>query len=163
MFFVPHMQGERSPYYDHRLSGAFIGLRTHHDATHIVRAIMEGVAFNVRAIGDDIIEQTGEPLPPLRVVGGGANSPTWRSIFSAVLATPLDLMAETESTTLGAAILAAVGAGDFKDVVEACDSMVHVSGRQEPDAGLVDVYQQLYSRFSRAGEAVRKLSVDMAE
>jgi len=163
LFFIPHMQGERSPYYDHRLSGAFVGLRTHHDATHIIRAIMEGVAFNVRAIGDDIIEQTGESLPPLRTAGGGAQSPAWRKILSAVLETPLDVMAEFESTVLGAAILGAAGVGDFTSVVEACESMVHVISREEPEAVLVKAYKPLYSRYRQAGEATRKLAVEWAE
>jgi len=162
LFFVPHMQGERSPYYDHRLSGAFVGLRMHHRAAHMVRAMMEGVTFNVLAIGEDINEQTGEPLPTLRAVGGGAQSPVWRSILSSVLATPLDLMEESESTVLGAAILGAAGVGDFTSVVEACESMVHVSGREEPNSWLVEAYKPLYRRFQQAGEAVRKLAVDWA-
>ncbi|MFV2064616.1 MAG: xylulokinase [Chloroflexota bacterium] len=150
LVFLPYLSGERTPHPDPLARGAFVGLTVRHGLGHMVRAVMEGVAFSLRDAFELVRETSPEPLRDLRASGGGTNSPLWRQIIADVLGVPLSLTHTSEGVATGAAILAAVGAGWYETVVEACEVMVELADVTEPgpavgsyDAAYM-VYRDLY-------------------
>jgi xylulokinase len=160
LLFLPYLTGERTPHPDPLARGAFVGLSLSHDARHLARAVLEGVAFGLRD-GLDLMVASG--MPPARVIrasGGGTASPVWRQILADVLDADIATVGTTEGAAYGAAVLAAVGAGWFAEVAAAAGTWVSatVSASPGPDAALYAerhaVYRGLYPALAatfRAG------------
>jgi xylulokinase len=146
LLFLPYLSGERTPYADPLARGAFIGLTVRHGLAHMVRAVLEGVAFSLRDVFTLVSETAPDPLRELRASGGGTNSPLWRQIIADVLGVPLSLTRTAEGVATGGAILAAVAAGWFETVGEACDAMVEVTDTTAPgeNAGAYDAAYEVY-------------------
>lgn len=147
--FLPYLAGERTPHMDPKARGAWIGLSLAHRRPHLVRAVLEGVAF---ALKDSLvrIQALGVSPAELRAVGGGVQSPLWRQILAAVLEIPLRRLEVEEGAAFGAALLAGVGSGFFADVGEAVARAVHpVDDKEEPDPELTELYRKLYEKFTR--------------
>lgn len=150
LFFLPYLAGERTPHADPLARGAFVGLTLKHTRGHLVRSILEGVTYSLRDCLT-IIEEQGIAVKQIRASGGGAKSAFWRQIQADVLGQGVVTMAADEGPGYGVALLAAVGAGEFKDVVEACDATVktkretrtNVKAKAKYDAAF-PVYQKLY-------------------
>lgn len=120
LVFLPYLAGERTPYPDPYARGAFVGLTLRHGRGHLVRAVLEGVAFSLRQCLDLVHEVTGERAARLMVSGGGARSQLWCAILAAACGTPVEQLGEREGAAGGAALLAGVGAGVWPDVAAAC-------------------------------------------
>jgi len=149
LLFLPYLAGERTPHMDPSARGAWIGLSLAHGRPHLVRSILEGVAF---ALKDSLVRIQALDLSPdeLRAVGGGMRSPLWRRILAAVLNVPLRRLEVEEGAPFGAALLAGVGSGVYADVGEAVARAVHVRKDVEaPDPVLAAAYADLYRRFVR--------------
>ncbi len=150
LFFLPYLAGERTPHADPLARGAFVGLTLKHTRGHMVRSILEGVTYSLRDCLA-IIEEQGVAVKQIRVSGGGAKSAFWRQMQADVLAKTVVTMAADEGPGYGVALLAAVGAGEFKDVVEACDATVKTTRETKTNAKIkprydagFPVYQKLY-------------------
>ena len=147
LLFLPYLIGERSPHWNPRARGSFVGLTMAHGRAEMARAVLEGVALNLRIILD-AFRQQGAPIRELRVIGGGARSPLWRQILADVLGLPL-LRAQlaVEATSLGAAVAGGVGVGLFEsyDVVH---DLVKVDPAEEPRPDSVRRYDELYRLFN---------------
>jgi len=148
LVFLPYLTGERTPHPDPLARGAFIGLTVRHGLGHMARAVMEGVAFGLR---DSVELMAAEmELGEVRVSGGGASSDLWLRIIADVIGLPVRVVGTAESAAHGAAMLAAVGAGAFDSVAEACEAAVELGEVTEPgaDAGIYTyvygVYRDLY-------------------
>jgi xylulokinase len=147
LHFLPYLTGERSPYPDPEARGAFVGLTTAHDRRHLVRAVLEGVAFGLRD-GLDLMLAAGMPRPAqIRASGGGLASATWRQILADVLDVELVTPSTTEGAAFGAATLAAVGAGWFADVSAATEALVRTSPAAAPDPGRAATYADAHAAF----------------
>ena len=146
LLFLPYLTGERTPYPDPNARGAFVGLTLRHGKPHMVRAVLEGVSFGLRD-SLELIKQLGVPIEQVRASGGGARSPLWRQIQADVFNTELVLINITEGAAFGAALLAGVGAGAFKDVHEAVASAIRVVSRTTPEPQAAAVYQKLYPQY----------------
>jgi xylulokinase len=150
LFFLPYLSGERTPHADPDARGCFIGLSPAHRRGHMVRAIMEGVAYSLRD-SLEIIEGLDIPVRQVRATGGGARSPLWRQIQADVFGRKVVTTGSHEGAAYGAALLAAVGAGEFAKVEEACAAAVKVqqqtpvvvANKRTYDRAF-PVYQQLY-------------------
>ncbi|HUQ44740.1 MAG TPA: xylulokinase [Candidatus Limnocylindria bacterium] len=124
VWFLPYLGGERSPHPDPLARGAFVGLTLAHDRRHMVRAVLEGVAFGLRD-GLDLMVAAGMPPPTqVRASGGGIASPLWRQILADVLDAELATVNTTEGAAYGAAILATVAPGWFPTVDDAVAAFV---------------------------------------
>jgi xylulokinase len=124
LFFLPYLSGERSPHPDPLARGAFLGLNLGHDRRHLLRAVLEGVAFGLRD-GLDLMIAAGMPAPSqVRASGGGVASPLWRQILADVLDTELATVNTTEGAAYGAALLATEAAGWFRSVEAATGALV---------------------------------------
>lgn len=148
LFFLPYLTGERSPHPDPLARGAFVGLALRHDRRHMVRAVLEGVAFGLRD-GLELMLGAGVPRPAqIRASGGGLASPVWAQILADILDAELVTTSTTEGAAYGAALLAAVGVAWFGDVPTAAASIVRVSPVARPrstrSADAYAAYRELY-------------------
>ncbi|HEX3871264.1 MAG TPA: xylulokinase, partial [Pirellulales bacterium] len=150
LFFLPYLSGERTPHADPDARGCFIGLTLAHGRGHLTRAIMEGVTYSMRD-SLEIIRALDVPVKQIRASGGGSRSGLWRQIQADVFGSKVVTINSQEGPAYGVALLAAVGAGAYKNVQEACAATIRVVGQTSPDrraARTYDrafpVYQQLY-------------------
>lgn len=150
LLFLPYLSGERTPHKDPFARGAFVGLSLRHDRRYMSRAVLEGVAY---AMNDSavLIRNMGVPVDQVRCSGGGARSRLWRQIMADVIDAPMITINVDEGPAYGAAILAAVAAGLYSTVEEACDAIIREVDRVEPDPetrpvyrGWFEAYQALY-------------------
>jgi xylulokinase len=147
--FLPYIVGERSPIMDPRAKGGFVGLALRHGPGHLVRALLEGVAFALRQI-IETMEDCGASLPRLVASGNGLGSPLWRQMLADVIGRPLfqgqDAYA-SERAGVGAAMLGGIGAGVFKDYndVRKLAPVFDVVTSPTPDR--TDRYEIAYRRF----------------
>jgi xylulokinase len=156
LLWAPYLMGERTPHLDPNARGALVGITPSHHRAHIVRAILEGVAFSLKD-SFSIFEEMKVPVTQIRLGGGGARSPLWRQIQADVYAHEVELVAAEEGAAYGAAILAAVGARHFASVDEACDAVVHVASRVPPSPINSALLQNSYTAFRRLYPALRSL------
>jgi xylulokinase len=153
--FLPYLIGERSPHWNEDARGAFVGLARSHGVSDLVRAVLEGVAFNLRIIFEALTEQ-GATLDSLRMIGGGIRNPVLCQILADVLAIPIERLESGEfATSLGAAVCAGVGVGLFDDFSIA-ERLCPVAGTDAPDRAAVDAYNSLYPVFNEAYQALEK-------
>jgi xylulokinase len=132
LYFLPYLSGERSPHPDPLARGAFIGLNLGHDRRHLLRAVLEGVAFGLRD-GLDLMLAAGMPAPTeVRASGGGIASPLWRQILADVLDTELATVNTTEGAAYGAALLATEAAGWYPSVEAAVAALVRATPVASP-------------------------------
>ena len=132
LLFLPYLSGERSPHPDPLARGAFVGLTLAHERRHLVRAVLEGVAFGLRD-GLDLKVAAGMPAPgQVRASGGGIASALWRQILADVLETELATVNTTEGAAYGAALLATEAAGWFPSVADAVGALVKAAPMASP-------------------------------
>ena len=154
LFWLPYLMGERTPHCDPNARAALLGLTASHNRSHVVRAIMEGVAFSLKD-SFTIFEELKIPVNCIRLGGGGARSPLWRQIQADVYDQEVEIVAAEEGAAYGAAILAGVGAGAWASVDEACDAVIRVASRLEPDPTRSVIMQQGYRTYRKIYPALR--------
>lgn len=154
VLWAPYLMGERTPHTDPDVRGALLGLAASHTRGHLVRAVLEGVAFSLRdSFG--IFDELALPIGRVRVGGGGARSALWRSIQAAVYGRAVETVVAEEGAAYGAALLAGVGAGIWPSVDAACDAVVRTKEVTEPDPTAVKVLEERYRQFQRVYPALR--------
>lgn len=157
LLFLPHLSGERSPHRDARARAAWVGLTLEHDRRHMLRAVLEGVAFSFRAL-QDVVEAHGCSVRDVRSIGGQARSALWNQIKADVLGRSVLVPAVVEAVVTGAAILAARGVGAFSTDQEAVDNMVRIAGCCEPDPERASAYSELFEAYSGLYPALREIN-----
>jgi xylulokinase len=156
VIWAPYLMGERTPHTDPDVRGALLGLAASHTRGHVTRAVLEGVAFSLRdSFG--IFHELAVPVRRVRVGGGGARSPLWRTIQAAVYNHAVETVVAEEGAAYGAALLAGVGAGVWPSVDAACDAVVRTKDVTAPDAAAARVLDQRYSEFQRVYPALRSV------
>ncbi len=161
LLFLPYLIGERSPHWNPLARGAFVGLTMSHGRAEMARAVLEGVAFNLRMILDAFLEQ-GVAITSLRLIGGGARSPLWRQILADIYELPiLRPTLLTEATSLGAAIAGGVGVGLFPDF-RVAHKLVRVEAAERPDPAHSQHYAVLYNLFQETYKALEPIFEQLA-
>ena len=156
VIFLPYLSGERSPHNDVNARGAFIGLSAQTTRGQMSRAVMEGVAFALRDCLE-VAASNGIKPTETNLCGGGARSRVWQEIIANVLGIPVHLLTTEQGPSLGGAMLAMVGAGEYKSVREAADAIVRVSETRMPDPAAVRRYDEKYQLFRRLYPALKAL------
>lgn len=154
LLFLPYLMGERTPYSDPHARGTFIGLSMIHNRAHMTRAILEGVSFGLRD-SLEIIREQNLPTTVVRVSGGGANSLLWRQILADIFNLQVEVVNSVDGPAFGAAILAAVGAGVFTNVEEACNQLIHTVAVTQPNAENVNHYNRVYPIYHGLYETLK--------
>ncbi len=146
LFFLPYLTGERTPHPDPLARAAWVGLTLRHGRPHMTRAVLEGVAYGIKD-SFTLIQNAGlGEIKQVRISGGGAKSDLWRQIMADVLGVELVTVNTTEGAAFGAALLAGVGAGIWKDVDVACSAAITITGRTLP-SDQTSAYQRFYPRY----------------
>ena len=156
VYFLPYLMGERSPYNDPYARGTFIGMTMDTSRSDMTQAVLEGVAFALRD-SVEVARNLGINITDSKICGGGAKSVLWKKIIANVLNVRLDILKTEEGPSMGGAMLAAVAAGEYRSVPEACGKIVQVVDHVEPDPGLVSKYEMRYQKFKNIYPAVREL------
>src|SRR6266704_181362 len=156
LLFLPYLQGERTPHLDAYARGGWIGLTAGHNRRHLVRAVLEGVAFSLKDCFA-IIQEQGLELEQLRATGGGAKSLPWRQILADVLGVQLVTTTAEEGPAFGAALLAGVASGVYASVPQACEITVRVVDYTEPRPELESVYARAYEKYRALYPALKPI------
>lgn len=146
LYFLPHLLGERSPYWNPEAKGAFVGLSRHHGAAHLTRAVLEGVAFNL-ATCLGAFRESGAVVEQVDAIGGGAASDVWLQILADVWgATVRRRSIVEEANSLGAAVAAGVGVG-LLGGFEIAPTLSKVTGEFKPDLARHTEYLTRHAKF----------------
>jgi xylulokinase len=156
VLWAPYLMGERTPHCDPNARAALVGLAANHGRGHVVRAILEGVAFSLRDTLS-IFAELHVPVGSVRLGGGGSRSPLWRQIQADVYGCAVDIVQADEGAAYGAAILAAVGIGLWPTVDAACDALVRRAEATEPQPEVVRLMHTRYDAYSRIYPALRSI------
>jgi xylulokinase len=161
LIFLPYLLGERvlgSP----RARGTFFGLTPRHTRAHFVRAIVEGVNFDLRQ-SLDIIRGHRIEVTQIRVIGGGARGRLWRQSKADIYNATTVSLEQSEGGALGAAMLAGIGAGIYRDAQDAAQQVVRTAECLEPRPEACAVYERLYPVFVRLHHLLLPLYDDLAD
>jgi len=157
LLWAPYLMGERTPHLDPNAKGALVGITAQHTRAHVVRAILEGVAFSLKDTFA-LFGVLGVPVNSVRLGGGGARSPLWQQIQADVYGIPVDLVAAEEGGAYGAGLLAGVGVGAWASVDAACKVAVRVAKRVEAIPQNVDLMERQYQEFRKIYPALRSVA-----
>ncbi len=153
LLMLPHLTGTAHPDFNPNARGAFVGLSLSHKRPHMVRAILEAVAYCLRE-HIERIKSLGAQGDFVRVLGGGAKSDLWLQMMADVTQLPMERPACEHAASLGAAVMAAYGAGFFDSMEQAADAYYKPERIFEPDPSLAGVYSDAYSRFEKLYQAL---------
>jgi xylulokinase len=162
LLFLPYLMGERTPHLDPRARGMWFGLTAVHTRGHLIRSILEGVAFSLRD-SLEILKELEIPVHQVRASGGGSRNPLWRQIQADVYGKEVATLRESEGSAYGAALLAGVGSKVYASVAEAARETIQIAAQLEPDPGRAQHYESLYAIYGRLYPAVRDLSHELAD
>ncbi|MCB1424760.1 MAG: xylulose kinase, partial [Notoacmeibacter sp.] len=148
LLMVPYWQGVMSPYWDSSARGAFVGLSGAHSRAHMFRALMEGLALELRLSASAAEAALGQSVERYVAIGGGAASQVWRQIFADVTGKTVQRSETVEASSLGAAVCAAVAAGWYPGFEEAASAMTgKIVAVSEPDPLARARYDELYAVY----------------
>jgi xylulokinase len=156
LLWAPYLMGERTPYLDPNARGALIGLTASHTRGHVIRSILEGVAFSLKD-SFSLFAEMGVPVKKIRLGGGGARSSLWRQIQADVYGHEVETVEAEEGAAYGAAILAGIGAKRWTSVDAACDEIVRVDKVIKPQTAMVEFMRTQYEAYRRMYPAIHSV------
>jgi xylulokinase len=153
--FLPYMMGERSPIWDSDARGVFFGMSLNNNRGDLIRAILEAAGYGTRQLKEIAEGLTGLEIQHFSSMGGGARSRIWSQIKADIIGVDIDVLDMNDMAPVGAALLGGVGAGIYKDTIEASSRIErkiyrHVSGSRrntEVYDRRYEVYKELYPRI----------------
>ena len=160
LLWAPYLMGERTPHLDPNARAALVGISSTHTRAHVIRAILEGVAFSLRDTLT-IFAELKIPVESIRLGGGGARGALWRQIQADVYGMPVGLPEAEEGPAFGAALLAGVGVGNWTSVENAADASVRVSQQIEPLAQNLALMNRQYREYRKLYPALREIGRDI--
>ena len=156
VYYLPYLMGERSPHNNPSARAMFFGMSMDTTREDMTQAVLEGVAYGLRD-SLEVARSLGLVINESKICGGGAKSRLWRRIIASALNLKLEIVDNEEGPGFGAAILAAVGCGEYPNVETACEKLVKVVEVIEPENELVDKYNICYDRFKKMYPTVIEL------
>ena len=162
LIFLPYLSGERMPYDDPLARGGWIGLTQRHSLPHLVRAVMEGITFGLY----DLLQTTrdlGLDIQSIYASGGASESQLWRQMLADVFDAEIVTTNATQGAAFGAAMLAGIGIGAFKDAAEAASATIVVTGSTDPNPQSHAVYERAYEMYRSQYPRLKESFQEMAE
>ena len=156
VYFLPYLMGERSPHNDPMARAMFMGMSMDTTREDMTQAVLEGVAYALRD-SLEVARSLGIKIERTKICGGGAKSPLWKKMIANILNLKVDIIESEEGPALGAAVLAAVGCGEYANVEEAVNKLINVVETIEPEYELVEKYDKGYEKFRRIYPCVKEL------
>ena len=154
LLWLPYLTGERTPHNDPHARAGWIGITQRTSRNELIRAVMEGATF---AMNDalTILRERGLKPRQIRLSGGGARSALWRQMQADIYNATCVTTNATEGPAYGAAILAAVGAGEYRSVPVACRAVIKVKRTIKPNRAAARAYARVYTRYQRLYPALK--------
>ena len=162
LLWLPYLMGERTPRLDSKARGLWLGLTASHTRGHLIRSILEGVAFSLRD-SLEIFQELKIPVRQIRASGGGSRSLLWRQIQADIFGKELVTLRTSEGSALGAALLAGVGAGIYASVEQSAEQAIQVKESLAPIPDNVSTYDRYYEVYRNLYPAVRESSHRLAD
>ncbi len=162
---LDYWQGNRTPHVDPRARGMFWGLSLVHEPAHLFRAVIESICYGTEGILG-AMRSSGRPIEAVVACGGALNSPFWLQTHADVSGVPIRTTRVNDAAMLGAAILAALGAGLYRDMPEASAAMVAADRVIEPRRALTEQYRPLLGLYTESYDAMKPLlhrAADLAD
>lgn len=161
LLYMPYLNGERTPHLDPNCRGAFVGLSTMHKKKDMIRAVMEGVSYSLRDCVE-VMREMNISVTDMMACGGGGSSPLWRQMLADLYACPVKTTQNKEGPALGVALLAAVGAGIYSSVPEACKAVILPDKVQNPIQENIGEYEKVYGVYKKLYPAMKSCFEDIA-
>ncbi|WP_010168060.1 FGGY-family carbohydrate kinase [Candidatus Epulonipiscium viviparus] len=161
LLFYPHMRGAGAPYWNPKASGSFVGLRDTHSAKNMLRSVLEGLSMQARMIVDMEEKLAGVNVESLCVVGGSSHNKVWQTIKASVTNKDIELCFEAEATSQGAAMLAAIGDGMYKDIEEVSEMLASKNIIIHPDPKMVPIYDEIYQIYKEGYESMKNFNTQL--
>ncbi|MHA1188148.1 MAG: xylulokinase, partial [Candidatus Heimdallarchaeota archaeon] len=152
---IPHFTGAGAPYWDPNAKGIIFGLSLGHSRKHIIRAIMEATCYEIKT-NLQVLKELGTDTKELRITGGASRNSTWNQIEADICKIPVIKGQVEEATALGAAILAGVGAGVYKNIEAAAEEMVIIDEQKEPIKKNSVIYDKYYAIYNQLYETIKQ-------
>jgi xylulokinase len=146
LIYLPYLMGERAPHLDPEARGVFFGLSSSHDRRHMIRSVMEGVAYSLLD-NLNLMRSLGIDSKEIRASGGGGRSGLWRQIMADTFGTDICTINSKEGPALGVALLAGVGVGEYASVPEACEAAIKQVTCQKPIEENAKIYEKFYEVY----------------
>jgi len=154
VFFLPYLMGERSPHNDPFARGSFIGMSMDTRREDMTLAILEGVTFALRD-SLEVARSLGIEIKKTMICGGGAKSPLWKKLVANIMNVEVEVPVSEEGPGFGAAILAAVGCGEYENVEKATKAIIKIKEKIKPEEELVLKYEERYQKFKKIYPALK--------
>lgn len=154
VLFLPHLAGERAPYWNPDARGVFIGIDSTTEMKHLALAVLEGVAFAARQSMSECERAAGLDADELRLSGGAARSPLWNQLKATAHGRPMAVMETLDSAVLGAALMGLVAAGIEADLGSASTRRARVASAVEPDPADQARMDDLYGAYRASYQAL---------
>ena len=162
LLFLPYLMGERTPHLDPEARGMWFGLTAAHTRGHLIRAILEGVAFSLRD-SLEIFKELKIPVKQIRASGGGSRSFLWRQIQADIYDKEVVTLKTSEGSAFGAALLAGVGAKTYASVEESAREAIQIRECLYPRGSNRTMYDRLYQVYRSLYPAVREMAHRLSE
>lgn len=162
LLYMPYLNGERTPHLDPDARGAFVGLSTMHKKKDMIRAVMEGVSYSLRDCVE-VMREMNINVTDMMACGGGGSSPLWRQMLADLYGCQVKTTMNKEGPALGVALLAAVGAGIYSSVPEACKAVIKPEKIQDPIAENTAAYEKVYSLYRKLYPAMKDCFKELAQ
>ena len=154
---LPHFTMTGTPYFDTHAKGVLLGLTLRTTRADIVKAILEGVTFEMK-LNAELLEQAGVPIQSMRITGGGAKSRTWIQLKADIMGKPIASLYASEGTSVGTAILAGLAIGEYSSVEEAVAQCVKVKEVFEPNPEMHALYEERFEIYKEIYPALRQIN-----
>jgi xylulokinase len=162
LFWLPYLMGERTPHLDARARGAWVGLTASHERANLVRSILEGVCYSQRD-ALEIIAQLGARPSSVRLSGGGGKSGFWQQLFADIFNLRIATLETQEGSAYGAALLAMIGTGEYRNAVEISRVAVKEVSIKEPQQQAVGFYRKRYEIYESLYPALKTAFQNISE
>jgi sugar (pentulose or hexulose) kinase len=159
LLHLPYLCGVMNPYWDIHARGAFVGLSSFHHRGHFYRSILEGIGFEQLLAINAVEKSIGTRIKDFVAIGGGATSTLWCHIFADITGINICIPKNTETSSLGAAIAAAVGTGWYRSFTEAVPEMTDIRKTIKPDRQNYKKYQQLFVAYKSLYPRLKNLGI----
>lgn len=155
LLYLPYLMGERTPHLDPNARGMFFGLSAIHGKSHMLRAVLEGVAYSLRDCVE-VFKEMNINVNDMMACGGGGTSPLWRQMLADLYACDVKTVASKEGPALGVGILALTGSGVYSSVQEACANIIKTDKVQAPINDNIPKYEQYYQLYREIYPAIKE-------
>lgn len=158
LLFSPYIVGERTPYVDSQIRGAFLGIDGKHTLTHFAKAVIEGITFSLKDSQLLMQEVAGKEITQVVSIGGGAQNKNWLQIQANIFGVEVTSLVTEQGPGLGAAMLAAVGLGWFESLEESAKVFVTYGETVYPQSEEVKKYQKIHEIYQEIYEDTKNIS-----